>query len=88
LLFLTYRKLAGTPVKDEKPLEEARSPASVNGQAISSKDFAAALQEVQLDIDLAAYEIKRSALQNLIDQKLVEEAASRNEQTVEEFVDN
>src|SRR6266705_3243455 len=61
--------------------------ATVDGQAIYDEDLASSVQGQLLPLRNQEYEIKRKALDSLIEQKMLEAAAKKNGLTTEKLLD-
>lgn len=60
--------------------------ATVNGVSITDADLTSAAQEELKQFDMQVYKIKKGALDTLIEQKLIEEAAKKDGKSVDEYV--
>lgn len=60
--------------------------ATVNGVNITDADLTSAAQEELKQFDMQVYKIKKGALDTLIEQKLIEEAAKKAGKSVDEFI--
>jgi protein-disulfide isomerase len=86
-LFLCYVALPSTsPAQDASPAKLGQPVATINGQAIYDSDLLSSVQGQLLPLRNQEYEIKRKALDTVIDQKLLEAAAKKKGLTTEQFL--
>src|SRR6266516_3769548 len=78
---------AATTVAQNAETSKAKQPvATVDGRTIYEEDLAASVQGQLLPLRNQEYEIKKKALDNLIEQKLLEAAAKKQGLTTEKLL--
>lgn len=88
LLLCMYAFFAATSVAQNAETPKPKQPvATVDGQAIYDEDLAPSVQGQLLPLRNQEYEIKRKALDSLIEQKLLEAAAKKKGLTTEKLLD-
>jgi protein-disulfide isomerase len=88
LLLCMSAFFAATSVAQNAETPKPKQPvATVEGQAIYDEDLAPSVQGQLLPLRNQEYEIKRKALDNLIEQKLLEAAAKKKGLTTEKLLD-
>jgi protein-disulfide isomerase len=88
LLLLISAFCAATSVAQSADAPKAKQPiATVDGQSIYDEDLAASVQGQLLPLRNQEYEIKKKALDNLIEQKLLEAAAKKKGLTTDKLLE-
>lgn len=86
-LLLSFIFIAAASLCQTSDAAKARQPiATVDGQTIYDEDLAASVQGQLLPLRNQEYEIKKKALDNLIEQKLLEAAAKKQGLTTEKLL--
>ncbi len=88
LLFCMSAFFAATSVAQNAETPKPKQPvATVDGQPIYDEDLASSVQGQLLPLRNQEYEIKKKALDNLIEQKMLEAAAKKKGLTTEKLLD-
>src|SRR5260370_2714571 len=88
LLFCVSAFFATTSLAQNAATSKAKQPvATVDGQPIYDEDLAPSVEGQLQPLRNQEYEIKRKALDNLIEQKMLETEAKKKELTTEKLLD-